>query len=150
MQKWLAPTDGSPSALNAIVWAARMSKLVQGGVEITLLAVAEDSTSALMIGAPDALIADPHLIEAVAEQAQQAAQDALNRSLAAAQSEGIAPATQLIRGLPRQVICNVAKEGGYDLIVMGSRGLGGLAELVLGSVSHHVVQHAPTPVLIVR
>jgi len=53
-------------------------------------------------------------------------------------------------GQPAKVILDYAKEQQCDLIVMGSRGLGGLQELVLGSVSHNVVQHAPIPVLIVK
>lgn len=152
MQKWLVPTDGSSSALHAVGWAARMGKLVQGGVEITLLAVIEDTATAnaLMFTSPDAIMVDPHLIESLAEQARLAAQDALDRSLAEAQREGVSPQTQLERGSARQVICDVAAAGGYDLTVMGSRGLGGFAGMVLGSVSHHVVQHAATPVLIVR
>jgi nucleotide-binding universal stress UspA family protein len=40
-------------------------------------------------------------------------------------------------------------DGEFDVIVMGTRGLSGLASLLLGSCSHHVAQHAACPVLIV-
>lgn len=150
MQKWLVPTDGSTSALNAATWAARMSKLVQGGVEITLLAVVEDVTMNLMMADPEATVVQPSLLESMMQQADEAAQAALNRTLAAVEAEGATAVTRLERGSPRQLICNVAAEGSFDLVAMGSRGLGGLAELVLGSVSHYVVQHSSTPVLIVR
>lgn len=56
----------------------------------------------------------------------------------------------LKQGQPAPAILEYAEESGCDLIVMGSRGLGGLREVVLGSVSHHVVQHAKVPVLIVK
>ena len=52
-------------------------------------------------------------------------------------------------GLPSQEIVREAREGGYHLIVMGSRGRGLFAEALLGSVSHQVVRAAPTPVLLV-
>jgi nucleotide-binding universal stress UspA family protein len=54
----------------------------------------------------------------------------------------------LLEGAPGPAICDMAEELGADVIVMGSRGHGGLRRAVLGSVSDHVVRHAPCPVLI--
>ena len=56
----------------------------------------------------------------------------------------------LIKGTPQDEILRFAKEQHCDLIVMGSRGLSGLKEFFLGSVSHYVAQHAEVPVLIVK
>jgi nucleotide-binding universal stress UspA family protein len=47
-------------------------------------------------------------------------------------------------------ICDVAHELGVDAIIVGSHNRGGLGRLLLGSVSEHVVRHAPCPVLVVR
>ena len=58
--------------------------------------------------------------------------------------------TETIAGDPAEAIIKIADTRKCDLIVMGSRGLGRLAGLVLGSVSQKVVSHAPCPVLIVR
>ena len=58
--------------------------------------------------------------------------------------------TELIEGNPAEAIIEVAKTRDSDIIVMGSRGLGRLAGLLLGSTSQKVVSHAPCPVLIVR
>jgi len=58
--------------------------------------------------------------------------------------------TELIEGDTAEAIIDVAKTRKSDLIVMGSRGLGTLAGLLLGSTSQKVVSHAPCPVLIVR
>ena len=49
-----------------------------------------------------------------------------------------------------QAIVSVADEIGAGLIVMGSRGLGGLRRALMGSVSDSVVRHAHCPVMIVR
>lgn len=53
-------------------------------------------------------------------------------------------------GDPGQKICQIAKEEGTDLIVIGRHGRSGLSELLLGSVSNYVVHHAPCSVLVVQ
>ena len=58
--------------------------------------------------------------------------------------------TELIEGDAAESIIEVAKTRESSVIVMGSRGFGRLAGLVLGSTSQKVVSHAPCPVLIVR
>lgn len=58
--------------------------------------------------------------------------------------------TEILQGPPAEAILEVAKTRQCDLIVMGSRGLGQFAGLLLGSQSHKVVQHAECPVLIVK
>ncbi len=58
--------------------------------------------------------------------------------------------TDLLEGSPAETILDVANTRKSDLIVIGSRGLGRLTGVLLGSQSQKVVQHAPCPVLIVR
>lgn len=48
------------------------------------------------------------------------------------------------------MICQVARDEGCDLVVMGSRGLGDWKGLMLGSVTHRVLAHCDLPVLVVR
>ena len=52
-------------------------------------------------------------------------------------------------GDPSEEIARVAAEGGFDLIVVGSRKRGAFAELLLGSVSKTLVRTAPCPVMVV-
>ena len=58
--------------------------------------------------------------------------------------------TQLIEGPPAPAILRVADDKCVDLIVMGSRGLGQIGGLLLGSVSNAIAQRAQCPVLIVH
>ena len=58
--------------------------------------------------------------------------------------------TETLEGNPAEVILEMAKAQNSNVIVMGSRGLGKLAGLLLGSTSQKVVSRAPCPVLIVR
>lgn len=57
---------------------------------------------------------------------------------------------QIEAGTPAEVILAAAEKERAGLIVMGSRGLGPVKELLLGSVSHRVVTHAPCPTLVVN
>lgn len=56
----------------------------------------------------------------------------------------------LRQGFPVEQILEVAEEEGCDLIMMGSRGLSGLKEFVLGSVSHAVLQRSKIPVMVIK
>ncbi len=58
--------------------------------------------------------------------------------------------TEMIEGSAAEAVLDVAVTRKSDVIVIGSRGLGTLAGLLLGSTSQKVVAHAPCPVLIVR
>ncbi|MGI0494599.1 universal stress protein [Alkalinema pantanalense CENA528] len=53
-------------------------------------------------------------------------------------------------GHPGRVICELAQSWDADLILIGSRGHSGLKELLLGSVSHYVLHHAPCSVLTLK
>jgi nucleotide-binding universal stress UspA family protein len=52
-------------------------------------------------------------------------------------------------GSPAETLISVAKQSQSDLIVTGTRGLGGFKELMLGSVSHQLVLHATVPVVVI-
>jgi len=65
-------------------------------------------------------------------------------------TRGIVFTSQVENGIPERVIARAAKEEHCDLIVMGSRGLGKVMGLLLGSVTMSVVQKAPCSVLVVR
>ncbi len=56
--------------------------------------------------------------------------------------------TYVLSGEPATAICELAKDLSAQAIVLGSRGRGGLKRAVLGSVSDHVVRHAPCTVMV--
>ncbi len=66
---------------------------------------------------------------------------------AGASASGVTVTTVVKEGIPCHVLCREAQ--GADLLVVGSRGLGGVKELLLGSVSQQCAHHAPCPVVIV-
>ncbi|MFC0472350.1 universal stress protein [Halalkalibacter kiskunsagensis] len=67
-----------------------------------------------------------------------------------AEKEGVSYEVKIIRGEPANAIVNFAQEVEANLIVIGSRGLSQLQQLVLGSVSHKVLKRATCPVLVIK
>ena len=63
---------------------------------------------------------------------------------------GIEPALIERAGDPAQTIERIAQDGGYDMVVVGSRHLGAVSRVLQGSVSEHVATHAPATVVIAR
>lgn len=57
--------------------------------------------------------------------------------------------TTVLTGDPGPILCQLANSGDYDLVVVGSHGSGFLKRVLVGSVSHHLLHHAPCPVLVV-
>ncbi|KRG13989.1 universal stress protein [Virgibacillus soli] len=57
---------------------------------------------------------------------------------------------KILHGTPGPAIVEFANKGNFDILIIGSRGLNTLQEMVLGSVSHKVVKRANCPVLIVK
>jgi nucleotide-binding universal stress UspA family protein len=82
---------------------------------------------------------------------EQAAQELLTRQVARIEEMGGTVTGALLRqGPPIDEILSFAEELHPGLVVIGSRGLGSVGSLLVGSVSEGVVHHAPCPVLIVR
>jgi nucleotide-binding universal stress UspA family protein len=83
------------------------------------------------------------------EQSHRAVADARSVVSEAAEALGLAGAeTQVLSGDPAAAIARLAEERSARAIVVGSRGRGGLKRAVLGSVSDHLVRHAPCTVVV--
>jgi len=94
-------------------------------------------------------LGDSHLQEAMTARIREA-HEILRR---AQENIGTIPGTltpEVLEGPPAEAILVAADVHGVDLIVMGTRGLGRLAGLLLGSQSQKVAAHAKCPVLLVR
>lgn len=76
--------------------------------------------------------------------------DALEAQAAAYGDDGVGVEVRVEPGNPAQVLLDVASEGGYDLLVMGNKGMAGMERLRLGSVPNKVSHRLPCSLLIVR
>jgi nucleotide-binding universal stress UspA family protein len=138
-EKVLLAVDGSEHALRAARTAADLARTVKA--KEFRVVVAYDFIPPYL-GEPNMQYA----IDARLEDAKSILDNAIKEV-------GEVPceiSTELIEGSEAEAIINVATTRNSNLIVMGSRGRGRLAGLLLGSTSQTVVAHAPCPVLIVR
>lgn len=145
--KVLVASDGSNVAISA---ARRGVSLLAPGSEITVIAVApliSPVTGMPQAGAYPGPLVDPLAIDEVAAARGQSASDDVDATVAAL---GVDAARRVEHGDPAETICEVARTGGFDVIVVGSHGAGFLKRTLLGSVSQDVLRHAPCPVLVVR
>ncbi|MEA2279867.1 MAG: hypothetical protein QOK21_474 [Solirubrobacteraceae bacterium] len=84
---------------------------------------------------------------------EASAQTEMEKVLARARDglpQDVSVTTRLLGGEPSKAIVTAAREGGHDLIVMGSRGRGRLQGALLGSVSQAVLHAAPVRVIVVH
>ena len=137
-EKILVPLDGSDHSFDALEKAIQIAKKFDG--ELMLIH---------MYSIPISKLTPSQLNVYVLEQ-RKSGEKILAEGRKRAYSEGVPFETQLKEGHIVEEIVKVAREGNFDLIVMGARGLSKLKELFLGSVSHGVTMHAPCPVLIVK
>lgn len=145
MMRILVATDGSAHAKRAAELAARLARELRAA-EIVLVNTGHIPAIALG-GAGADMMVDYSVLEEGFEKAGHAILDQT-----AAVFTGVdAPLTkQYRRGEPSSEILAAAHEAKADMIVMGSRGLGHIGGLILGSVSERVLHGANVPVLIVR
>ena len=92
-------------------------------------------------------IAPPPLPD-MGDDLESAARASVENALAGVASDGVEIETVVREGRPVEVLLEEAE--GADLLIVGSRGLGGFGGLLLGSVSAQCAQHAHCPVVIVR
>ncbi|MFF7177497.1 universal stress protein [Streptomyces sp. NPDC008121] len=133
--------DGSEASKQALRWAVRQAEAT-GGVVLALMAWDLPHAHLALGWMPPATGEEA----AVAERAQQ--------ELTQIVEEVVGPRppvevhAEVRRGTPASVLLNAARTA--SLLVVGSRGHGAFAGLLLGSVAQHCTQHAACPVLVVR
>jgi nucleotide-binding universal stress UspA family protein len=133
----LLATDGSPDAEQALTYARDFA--LRDGAQVIVVHAFEPVPRYL---------GDPWW-DRVAARHVSAGQEVADNAAQSLQKAGIDIIVEVLEGPPADAILKVADVRACDLIVMGSRGHGTFASLLLGSVSHRVLSHARIPVMIV-
>lgn len=135
--KVVVGVDGSPSSYEALRWAVRYAGLVGGTVD----AVAVWELPGLYGWSAPAVDMDVD-----EDETRQRMRKELTDVLGPDRADSVR--THVVHGNPADVLLRAAEDA--TVLVVGSRGRGGFARALLGSVSQHVSQHASCPVVIVR
>jgi nucleotide-binding universal stress UspA family protein len=145
----LIGTDGSDDASAAATAAFGLLTQADEVVVVCVVESAGAATDDLGAGFGTGVEHDPTELERGWERERAAAAAAIDRTLDSL--IGTPEVERMIEhGDAGDALCRVAEERAVDVVVVGSRGHGRFRRALLGSVSSHVVNNAPCPVLVVR
>ncbi len=136
MRNILCPTDFSPAAQNAIVFAAKLAKVV--GADLTLLNI----QSPVSIAAFELVSGKSTAVQSVKELLEEQSNEVTNVFKVSCTAELESSTLSLSRLISEKAL-------GYDLLVMGTSGADEYYQYFFGTNSYHVVKNSPVPVLLV-
>lgn len=143
-QRILVAVDGSEASDKALEYAIQLAKQEQA--DLTVLAVVEpEHPQSHMF--PTEYTSKPYN-DAEKNRLEQVLKEGAKK--ANNEAPDVPLEMKLLFGRPGEEIVKECTEGAYKLVVVGSRGIGGIKGIILGSVSKSVADMAPCPVLIVK
>jgi len=142
--KILVGLDHSDTSSEALRWVRRVEWPAGSRVMVTT-AVAPS-----LLPVSDGFAPEPEVASVIHEQQVKAARALVARAVRTLRDVGLPAEACIVNGDPREELIELARRERSDLIVVGSHGRTGLTKLVLGSVSSHVVTHAPCTVVVMK
>ncbi|MEM9832062.1 MAG: universal stress protein [Bacteroidota bacterium] len=144
MKKILVPTDFSPLANEALRTAYQLAQQHKAAihlVHVLMFPMTEEE-------------APPGVVEVLpVEYLKQLKQDTTQQLIELIEKEaigGVPITSEIVVGNPYQSIARILKKEKMDLVVMGSRGVSGVREILVGSNAERMVRFSPSPVLIIK
>ena len=141
--KILVAIDGSKFSMHAVKFAAKLvESLLPDSNVITLISVHDD----VGLRHAKAFVGN----DVVADYLRELSDKDLEPARKILDEAGVKHDMVVKTGQVAQEIIDCAKSGTFDLIVLGSKGRGAIADLLIGSVAQRVLTMAQTPVLLVK
>ncbi|HMM22358.1 MAG TPA: universal stress protein [Selenomonadales bacterium] len=138
IKKILVAYDGSQGSQKALEWAVMLAGKHQSDIVVaTVVKPPEFSPS---MDEVDEVYAD----------GEKHIRPLLDKAVQFGEEQGASIRAEVLRGHPAESIVRHAYDRRFDVIVMGTRGIGGFKNLVIGSVAQKVVTYSKVPVLVVK
>ncbi|MCV7218721.1 universal stress protein [Mycobacterium crocinum] len=134
--------DGSAAAKTAVSWAAREAAI--RNVALTIVTAINPMMATTIRGVP--IVSDSYM-RWVEEEGRTALSDALKSVDDATTTGSVEVSTEMVTGPAAPTLVEMSRDA--DLVVVGSRGLGVIARVLLGSVSTALIHHAQCPVAVI-
>ena len=143
LSKILIPVDGSPASLRAVDFAIEM--VAQDPSTSLVLLHVQNTRAIELAGASEAMDT-----EWLREEGSLASAKALKDAIGKCEHAGVASEALVRTGQIAEAVGQVAREENVKHIVMGTRGLGGIQGLLLGSVAMQVIHLAEVPITLIK
>jgi len=141
--KILIGLDASIHSERVLDFVARMRW--PAGSRVIVLSVLQPVASTLT-GAYEPTVIPAESLDGMKQQLEEV----VARAEGSLREVGFSTEGRVVAGEPRQALIQAAQSERADLIVVGSHGRSGIAKMMLGSVSSHIVTHAPCSVMVVK
>lgn len=137
--KILVPLNGSPTATRMVQGIIREKSRCFG--TLTLLHVIDEGKfNYRMI--PD------FQVEMIRENARKSAKHLLEEHREKLQNNGLCTEIRIVSGSPRQIVCRIANEENFSLVILGRRGAGEIRDVLFGSITNYALHNVHCPVLL--
>ncbi len=153
-EKILVPLDGSEHSLKGLEVAIEIAKKFKSNV--TLIHVYSITVRPIVVPEPATItpsgvpVMTAEEVEKIAAAARKEGERLLEDGARRTEVAGVKTEKVLVEGHNVEEIVDAAKEGNFDLIVLGARGVSRIREILVGSVSDGVVHHSTCPILLVK
>lgn len=140
--KLLVAIDGSKNSLRATKYALQLLEALREGGSITLINVHDDTAlrhARRFVGK-----------QAVADYLRELSEEDLADARKLLEKAGREHETLILTGQVAGAIAKAADDGKFDLLILGSKGRGGLKDLLIGSVARRVSEVSKVPVLLIK
>mmetsp|Transcript_11542 Transcript_11542/g.18806 ORF Transcript_11542/g.18806 Transcript_11542/m.18806 type:complete len:184 (+) Transcript_11542:187-738(+) len=150
MARFAVCVDGSAGADNAFETAVSLMKTADSLVVLAVTEIDALDSAPILLDDLDLAPTSADSRSDVVAELSAASQVLLRRYVARGRAKGFPCTSEELMGNARDAICDWVEAHKPDIVVVGSRGLGLVKRIVLGSVSDYLVHHCKCPILVVK